>query len=33
MPTRTTFYGAKEAFVREASGQIVAFAEEEKKPS
>jgi uncharacterized glyoxalase superfamily protein PhnB len=33
VPTRTTFYGAKEAFVREASGQIVAFAEEEKKPS
>jgi uncharacterized glyoxalase superfamily protein PhnB len=33
VPTRTTFYGAKEAFVREPSGQIVAFAEEEKKPS
>ena len=31
VPTRTTFYGAREAFVREASGQIVAFAEEEKK--
>lgn len=33
VPTRTTFYGAREAFVREASGQIVAFAEEEKKAS
>ena len=31
VPPRTTFYGAREAFVREASGQIVAFAEEEKK--
>jgi uncharacterized glyoxalase superfamily protein PhnB len=31
VPTRTTFYGAREAFVREASGQIIAFAEEEKK--
>lgn len=33
VPPRTTFYGAKEAFVRDASGHIVAFAEEEKKPS
>jgi uncharacterized glyoxalase superfamily protein PhnB len=31
VPTRTTSYGAREAFVREPSGQIVAFAEEEKK--
>jgi uncharacterized glyoxalase superfamily protein PhnB len=31
VPTRTTFYGAREAFVREPSGQIVGFAEEEKK--
>lgn len=31
VPTRTTFYGAREAFVREPSGQIIGFAEEEKK--
>lgn len=31
VPTRTTFYGAREAFVRESSGQIVGFAEEEQK--
>jgi uncharacterized glyoxalase superfamily protein PhnB len=28
---RSTAYGAREAFVREPSGQIVGFAEEEKK--
>lgn len=32
VPTRTTFYGAREAFVREPSGQILGFAEETKKP-
>jgi uncharacterized glyoxalase superfamily protein PhnB len=31
VPMRTTFYGAREAFVREPSGQIVGFAEEEQK--
>ncbi len=31
VPARTTFYGAREAFVREPSGQIIGFAEEEKK--
>lgn len=31
VPPRTTFYGAREAYVREPSGQVLAFAEEEKK--
>ena len=32
VPMRTTAYGAREAFVREPSGQIVGFAEEVTKP-
>lgn len=30
VPPRTTLYGAREAFVREPSGQIIGFAEEVK---